>query len=60
MIDHFGQVGMGEVAQDLGFPLELALGFGGSVQVLFQCAGSFQVQVPGTVDRAKTSLPYQV
>ena len=38
MVDHLGQVGMRQVAQDLRFALELALRFGGGLQVFLEGA----------------------
>jgi hypothetical protein len=50
---------MRQVAQDLRLALELALRFRRGVQVFFQSAPAFQVEVPGFVDRAKTALSEQ-
>ena len=57
MIDDARQVGVLQVAQDLGFTFELALGFRGNFQVLFHSPGTLQVNIPCPVNRPKAALP---
>jgi len=57
MIDHLGLVGVAQVGQQGSLAGELADGFGGCFQVLFQCTGGVEIHIPGVIDAAKTALP---
>ena len=56
VVGNTGQVGMGQIGKDKRLLLELLCRFGGGIEVFFDRASPFEMQIPGPVDRAKPTL----